>query len=266
MDIQEKIFELSKNNISFAVATVVKTSGSTPGKVGFKMIVESSGSTIGTVGGGGIEVEAIAESLKRLQTNESSLVEYILSDKTMEEPVEANVIKMSCNGKAWIFYEVFNSRPAIYVFGGGHVGQALLSILANLPFRTVLIDNRPEFASETVNKNADTIICEDYINYTQKFNPESNSYIVILTHKHIYDYDILKTIFERKLQVPYIGVIGSKSKAKGVKEQLPKDLGYIPDISNLHIPIGFDLGGDTAYEIAIAIAAQIQAVYYNKLA
>lgn len=265
MEIQAKIFELNNANVPFTVATVVKTSGSTPGKVGFKMVVEPDGKTFGTVGGGGIEVEAVTEALKRIKSNESSLAEYILTDKEVEQPGSANVVKMSCNGKLWVFYEVYNSKPTVYIFGGGHVGHALLSILSSQPYKTVLIDNRPEFACESANGLADSIICDDYLNYVSNFNPETNSYIVILTHKHIYDYDIVKTIYERKLNVAYIGVISSKSKAAGIKEQLPKDLGYTPDISHLYSPIGFELGGNSAPEIALSIAAQIQAANYNKL-
>lgn len=265
MEIQEKIFELNRANVPFTVATVVKTSGSTPGKVGFKMVVEPDGKTFGTVGGGSIEVEAVSESIKRIKSNESSLAEYILTDKEVEQPGSASVVKMSCNGKLWIFYEVYNSKPTVYIFGGGHVGHALLSILSTQPYKTVLIDNRPEFASESVNGLADIIICDDYLNYMNNFNPETNSYIVILTHKHIYDYDIVKSVYERKLNVAYVGVISSKSKAAGIKEKLPKDLGYIPDISNLYSPIGFELGGNSAPEIALSIAAQIQAANYNKL-
>jgi xanthine dehydrogenase accessory factor len=68
MNIYEKIAELKQSNKSFVLVTVVKSTGSTPGKSGFKMIVDAEGKTFGTVGGGAIENETINVT-KRLNVN-----------------------------------------------------------------------------------------------------------------------------------------------------------------------------------------------------
>lgn len=265
MHILEKIYTLNKENASFVVVSVVKTAGSTPGKTGFKMIVQQNGITAGTVGGGAIEVEAANEAIKRMSENNSGLSEYILSDKMNESLPGAKIVPMSCNGRIWLYYEVFNSSPSVYIFGGGHVGQALLKILSILPYRGILVDNREEFANDTINGAAFEINLSEYEDFAASFNPQPGSYAVVLTQQHLYDYQVLKKLLERNLGLNYIGVIASKSKAKGLIEKAISELPEGTDMSHVHSPVGLMIGGDSASEIALTIAAQIQAVRYNKI-
>ena len=263
MDIYEEILELEKNNKSFVIATVVNTSGSAPGKVGFKMLIRNDGSTVGTVGGGAIEVEVIKEAVNRLSSGESGIKEYLLSDNESLENTNAKVVPMKCSGQATIYYEVHGSLINTYIFGGGHVGHALLYYLAPLNFYTILIDNRKEFASPEKNPLAKDCIHREYIEFVNDFTPPSKSFAVILTHGHKYDFEILKKIYERKLDFKYIGVIASKSKASSIIHTLKDELSDDIDLSNLHTPIGLKIGGNTAEEIALAIAAEIQTIKYS---
>ena len=263
MNIYEEILELKKNNRSFVIATVVNTSGSAPGKVGFKMLIKNDGSTIGTVGGGAIEVEVIKEGIKRLSSGESGIKEYLLSDNESLKNSDATVVPMKCSGQAAVYYEVHGNLTTIYIFGGGHVGHALLYFLSPLNYHTVLVDNRKEFASAERNHLANEIIHKEYTEFVDEFSPSGDSFAVILTHGHKYDYEILKRIYERKLHFKYIGVIASKSKASAIIHALKEELNGNIDLTNLHTPIGLKIGGNTAEEIALAIAAEIQAVEHS---
>lgn len=263
MDIYKEILELEKNNQSFVLATVVNTSGSAPGKVGFKILIKKDGSTIGTVGGGAIEVEVIKEAVKRLSSGESGTKEYLLSDNESLENSNVTVIPMKCSGKASIYYEVHGNLTTVYIFGGGHVGHALLYYLAPLNFHTILVDNRKEFASIEKNPLANEHILNEYSNFVNEFSPPSKAFAVVLTHGHKYDYEILKKIYERKLNFQYVGVIASKSKASSIIHTLKEELSDNIDLSNLHTPIGLKIGGSTAEEIALAIAAEIQSIKYS---
>jgi xanthine dehydrogenase accessory factor len=264
MSIHEKLFQLEKSNHPFVLATIVNISGSVPGKIGFKMITESNGKTTGTIGGGALEVKVKEESLKRLTSNESGTKEYLLSDKEFYPGDNTEVICMSCNGKVWIYYEVHGSLPAVYIFGGGHVGNALLKLLAPLGYHRILIDNRVEFASFEKNPDASEIINEDYFKYAGEFIPLPNPYFVLLTQGHKFDYVILKALYERKIDHKYIGVISSKSKAADMMTRLQNELGTGIDTSKLFMPIGLKLGGNTAAEIALCIAAEMQSIRYGK--
>ncbi len=263
MSIYKEILELEKNNQSFVIANVVNTSGSAPGKVGFKMLVKSDGSTIGTVGGGAIEVEVIKEAVKRLSTGESGIKEYLLSDNESLENSNATVVPMKCSGQATVYYETHGSLTTVYIFGGGHVGHALLYYLAPLNFHTILIDNRQEFTLPGKNPSAKEYIYKEYSDFADEFTPPPGSFAVILTHGHKYDYEILKKIYKRKLDFKYVGVIASKSKSSSMIHTLKEEFNNDIDLSNLHTPIGLKIGGNTAEEISLSIAAEIQSIKYS---
>lgn len=261
MNIYEKIIELEKINKPFVISTVVGTVGSAPGKTGFKLIVDYEGKCTGTVGGGGIEFNAIEEAKRRMVTGISGIKEYLLNgDVAPKENVEQ--LRMVCGGSSTIFFEVHGCTPVVYVFGGGHVGQALLFFLSKLPFRTVLIDNRKEFANPEKNPYASEIICSDYAPFSKIFEPAPNSFCVVLTHGHVYDFEIVCSFYERDINLKYIGVMASRNKAKILMEKIHSLYGDKKDTSNIYLPIGLKLGGDTAEEIAIGIAAQILDVHH----
>ncbi len=265
MSIYEEIARLEKENRPFVVATVVEQKGSVPGKVGFKIVVSEDGGTTGTVGGGAIEQEVIREALQRLRENRSGMQEYLLSKNKTEAPGDARVVPMMCNGKVWVYYEVHGALPTVYVFGGGHVGQALLYFLKPLGYHRVLIDNREEFATPEKNPHASEWIYRDYEEYARSFRPAPGSFAVILTHGHVHDHAIARALFERQLDLSYVGVIASRNKAANLRKQLREELGPETDLSRLHSPIGLKIGGSTAAEIALSIAAEIQAVRYGVL-
>ena len=93
--------------------------------------------------------------------------------------------------------------------------------------------------------------------------PVSGSCAVIVTHGHRFDYNVLKIIIERHLPFKYIGMIGSKTKVQATLNKINKELGEV-NLENLYSPIGIDLGGSSASEIALSIAAEMQAVEYNR--
>lgn len=264
MNVYKKALELDQQNKPYVIATVISSEGSVPGKPGFKILVEDEKTTTGTVGGGAIEKQVIEQSLALIKEGGSCVKEYLLSDKAVQESVPEEVVPMMCNGKVTIFYESYGRKENVYIFGGGHVGQALLYYLKPLNFYTVLIDNRAEFANKEINPLADECILKDYIEFAEKSNIAAGSYIIIVTHGHKFDNDILRIMYRRKLNLRYIGVISSKSKAErlinGVRDEFPD-----ADLSILHSPIGLNIGGDSAAEIALSIAAELQAVKYKKV-
>ncbi|VEN73494.1 conserved hypothetical protein [Candidatus Desulfarcum epimagneticum] len=265
MDITEKIYRLWKKNEPFALATVVKTTGSAPGKTGFKMLVEKDGAAFGTVGGGFLEKDARKECLLRIRSGESGIKEYILDDKKDGVPTgpDQTLAPMICGGGVWIYFEV--SRPPAHavIFGAGHVGSALCRILAPLDYRVTLIDNRPEFADETRNPLVKTVLA-DYREFAETLDTGPRSFAAVMTHGHEHDYEILMGLMKKKDPPAYIGVIASKAKSRAMIRKLKKDLGPGVDLSRLYTPIGLDIGGNSASEIALGIAAEMQATRYDK--
>ena len=207
----------------------------------------------------------IEEAIGRIHSGENGIKEYLLSNKKERVKGDITIVPMSCSGRVTVFYEVHGKLPTVYVFGGGHVGSALLYHLKPLKFFTILVDNRDEFANKEQNPNASQIILSKYDDYSKEFDPPDDSYFIILTHGHAYDYIIAKNIYLKKRKYPYVGVIASKSKAVGIVSKLKKELGKDIDLSNFHSPVGLKIGGSTAEEIALGIAAEIQSEYYQQL-
>jgi len=266
MDIHQKIVEFKKLNKLFVVATIIKSFGSVPGKPGFKIIVDSKGTHFGTVGGA-IEKQIIADCLETMKSGESDIKDYLLSDKEKitKSKNKPKVVPMKCHGKISVFFEMYGQKPNIYIFGGGHVGSALINIIGNLNYHTTLIDNRKEYANSEKHPNADEIIATDYEKYAKKFKAKVDDFIVIVTHGHNYDFKILKILYERKLNLNYIGLIASQSKAREMISGIKKAFGKKINADNIYSPIGLKIGGDTAEEIALSIVAEIQSVRYNKI-
>jgi xanthine dehydrogenase accessory factor len=85
-----------------------------------------------------------------------------------------------------------------------------------------------------------------------------------MTQGHGFDYEILEQIYRRKLTCRYIGIIASSSKAAKLLSRLQDKFGNKVDLSNIYTPIGLDIGGNTESEIALSIAAEIQAINFGK--
>ena len=172
---------------------------------------------------------------------------------------------MKCRGRISVFFEIFGQKPNVYIFGGGHVGSALTEFVSKLNYHIILIDNRKEFANSEKNPFADEIIEIDYEKYANKFKPTPDDFIVIVTHGHNFDFKILKILYKRKMDLTYIGLIASQSKAREMIAGIKKAFGKKTNVDNIYSPIGLKIGGDTAEEIALSIAAEIQSVRYNKI-
>jgi xanthine dehydrogenase accessory factor len=260
MDILEKSYQLKKENIPFVIATIIEAEGSTPGKTGFKMITTESGETFGSVGGGTVEklVERDAQLFLKRRMNKTK--EYNFHP---DKPSSGKETGMICGGNIKVYFEIHVPKQKVYIFGGGHVSQALERILSIEKYSIVIIDNRKEFSAKSMHPIADELVCEEYEIYLKTMKPVSGSCAVIVTHGHRFDYNVLKIIIERHLPFKYIGMIGSKTKVQATLNKIKKELGDV-NLENLYSPIGIDLGGSSASEIALSIAAEMQAVEYSR--
>jgi xanthine dehydrogenase accessory factor len=88
--------------------------------------------------------------------------------------------------------------------------------------------------------------------------------VVVATHSHELDYQILKGIAAADNKPAYIGVVASAKKSATMVSRLKKDLESTPDLSNLYMPVGLDIGGQAPEEISFSILAEIQAHRYGK--
>ncbi|MEY8337164.1 XdhC family protein [Lachnospiraceae bacterium 62-35] len=150
-------------------------------------------------------------------------------------------------------------RPGkVYVFGGGHVAQALVPILCQVDFSCVVMDDRREFANPDVFPQAEQLIVGDFEDISAYISLKPCDYVCIMTRGHQFDYQVQKQALLRKPR--YIGVMGSRNKIKTVTEALLQDGFTKEEIESCHMPIGTRIYAETPAEIAISIAGELIAV------
>ncbi len=244
MDIFEHIIAAGKRNEPLVLATVIESLGSAPRGSGARMLVLKDGSTIGTIGGGSIEKLVEDEALKIMGTATPQTIKHTLKD-----------IGMECGGGMTIFLEPLNPVPQLFIFGAGHIGAVLSQIAGLMDFSVTVIDNRPEFANTEKLPWAETVIADEYLAAIDQLNFTDSTYVVILTHKHDHDFEVL----EKCLRQPhfYTGMIGSKKKVNACLQKL-RDQGVTEEvIKTIYTPIGIHIAANTPAEIAVSIAAEL---------
>ena len=154
------------------------------------------------------------------------------------------------------FYaEQINSSGRVYVFGCGHVAQELVPVLAHVGFRCVAMDDRPEFASRELFPSAEEVLLIDFQRVADYVDIGPEDYVCIMTRGHAFD----TVVQAQALRTPacYIGVIGSRHKAAGVRAAL-KEQGFTDgQLDRIVTPIGLEIRAETPAEIAISIAGQM---------
>ena len=143
----------------------------------------------------------------------------------------------------------------VYIFGGGHVAQALVPVLNQLDFYCVVLEDRAEFLSLDFFPEANQFQQVNLKNIKQDVHLTSNDYVVIMTRGHQYDFELAKQILTTEAY--YIGVMGSKRKVAIQVERL-KECGFtMAEIERINMPIGIKIKAETPAELAISVAAEL---------
>ncbi|HBL15425.1 MAG: xanthine dehydrogenase accessory protein XdhC [Elusimicrobia bacterium GWA2_69_24] len=248
----EKAAELRGQGLPFVVATVVRVAGSTPREAGAKMLVLADGTFFGTVGGGGSELKALADAKACLAAGASKLVTYPLTP-------EADQL---CGGEVEMFLELVNDRPEVYVFGAGHVGQAMAQTLADAPFAVHLVDERGEWVQSDripAGTRRHQTGWADFV-AAARWSAEK-TFVVIMTPSHRFDRQILTAVIRKPCR--YLGMIGSGTKWQAMRGEMGKEGFTDAELDRVTCPIGLPIGGKSPREIAISVSAQLIAAFHD---
>ena len=248
--------EALKNGEEVALVTIVSANGSTPQRVGAKMLVHSDGRIVGTIGGGCYENEALWKAREVIKTRKPCTVRYELAD---DFAAESGLI---CGGQMEIFVEPIEASPALYVLGAGHVGQFVGRVAHDAGFQVHIVDDREKFANRERFPDATSIIVDDIPSWLARTTLPGSAYVVVVTRGHRHDLDALRALVPRALR--YLGLIGSRAKVKRIYDVLVDEGVQIEHLEHVHAPIGLDIGAVTPQEIAVAIVAELIAVRRGK--
>ena len=240
-----------------ALVTIIRTQGSTPQRVGAKMLVFPDGRSIGTIGGGCYENDAFWKARRALETRQPLVVKYELADDLAEES------GLICGGQMEVYIEPLESSPHLYLIGGGHVAYHLGQLAANVGFRLHVLDDREKFANADRFPDAVEVAVETIPTWLERATIPSQAYAVILTRGHRYDLDALRALAKRDLR--YLGLIGSRAKVARLYEALRDEGVSVDNVERVHAPVGLDIGAVSPQEIAVSILAELIAVKYGKL-
>ena len=242
--------------------TVDATQGSVPRDAGTWMAVFAD-AELGTIGGGHVEYQALTEARRRLAgAGGEPVLRYALGPS----------LGQCCGGVMQLRFELVDvaqvpalrqrisqTQLPLALFGGGHVGRALIDVLGNLPFSVSWIDSRDEIFPEHAPGN---VACEhsDPVHAAVAgLAPQTR--VLIMSFSHAEDLDVLASCLVRQREahdLPYIGLIGSKTKWATFRHRL-RERGFTDaELAWVTSPIGITgVIGKEPEVIAIAVAAQL---------
>jgi xanthine dehydrogenase accessory factor len=250
-----EIVELCSQGMSAALVTIIATRGATPRKDSAKMLVYEDGRRSGTIGGGFTEAEVCREALTVLKTMQSKLLSYDLTGIDHEESA------LVCGGFMQVYVEPIVPDPTLFIFGSGFVSKAVAQIAGFAGFRIALVDDKTENANPEKFPHADDFYVDSWEEILHKLPVNNSSYLFIATRGHQLDLICLR--FAVQSQARYIGILGSSKKTRSLCEIL-KNEGIDPaKLERVCVPVGFDIGAETAEEIAVSFTAELIAARKN---
>lgn len=244
------------------LVTVLSTQGSVPRGEGTRMLVFAQGEQ-GTIGGGHLEFQALAHARLLLAGR---------STQTVLRQVLGPSLGQCCGGAVALGFENVRAsdlprlralltpqRTPVALFGGGHVGKALVKALAPLPMSVCWIDSRDEIFPSDV---PSVVACE-HSNPVHAAVADllPGSRVLIMSFSHAEDLDVVIACLQRQRQqgdLPFVGLIGSKTKWATFRHRL-EDRGFTAaEIAHITCPIGVPgIAGKEPEVIAVAVAAQL---------
>lgn len=229
-----------------ALATVVRTGGSTPQRVGARMLLTPDGALIGTVGGGAIEQQVVARLHACAAGAEAGLTRHELGHD----------LAMCCGGRMEVFVEPIEAQPRLWLCGAGHVAAATAPLLARIGFAVTVVDEREELNTEARFPGCDRELLDPSA-WLRRATLGGRDWILIATHDHALDERVLEHALA---QAPrYIGMIGSKRKVLRLLERIDARRGPV-ERARVHAPVGLAIGAVGPEEIAVSIAAELIAL------
>ncbi len=144
------------------------------------------------------------------------------------------------------------------IVGGGHVALALSRVVATLPFRIVVLDDRPGLPTMTGNRHAHETRRLDYAEVAAAVPVGEHSWAVIMTHGHRHDQAVLERLLG--LELRFLGMMGSAAKVRTIFANLEARGIPADRLATVRAPLGLPIGSHTPEEIAISIAAELVAV------
>ena len=256
-DVFEAVAEALQRGEPAALVTIIRAQGSTPQRVGAKMLVFPDGRTVGTIGGGCYENEAFWKARTAIETRQPVIAKYELADDIAEDS------GLICGGQMEVYIEPLEPAPELYLVGAGHVSYHLARAAHEVGFKLHVIDDREKFANAERFPHAEEVVVDAIPDWLERAELPAHAYAVILTRGHRHDLDALRALAPKRIR--YLGLIGSRAKVARLTDVLEGEGMPADQLRRVHSPVGLDLGAVTPQEIAVSILAELIGVKYGKI-
>jgi len=162
---------------------------------------------------------------------------------------------LELDGRRFLLEPLAPTRTAV-LFGAGHVSLATAQLTVLAGFRTVVLDDRPDFASAKRFPLADEVrVIPAFEACLEGLDLGPDSFVLIFTRGHLHDRTVLAQVL--RTRAGYIGMIGSRRKRDALYARLRQEGFGDADFARVCCPVGLDIGAETPEEIAVSIAAQM---------
>ena len=173
------------------------------------------------------------------------------SDTTTAEPISDIITE----GETWTVRQPVGFANKVYILGAGHVGTALATMMRQIGFYVVILDDRRGLNTMEENQSAHEKHYVDYDSVANHIQEGDHVYVAIVSFGYRTDKEVLKNLAGRKYK--YLGMMGSKEKVKKLLNELAEEGVDKSWLNSVHTPIGLPIYSKTPEEIAISIAAEI---------
>lgn len=243
--------DLQRQGEPCVLVTIVEERGSTPRNAGSKMVVTAE-RIFETIGGGHLEYKAmeLAREMLAARSQDTRLERFSLGAS----------LGQCCGGATVLLFEPMGQPQArIAVFGAGHVGRALVPLLASLPCKVRWIDSREGEFPAQLPDGVEKVLNDEVVD--EVANMPAGSYFIVMTHNHQLDLELSAAILGRG-DFAYYGLIGSKTKRVRFEHRL-RERGFDEALlARMRCPMGLpEVKGKLPVEIAVSIAGEVIATY-----
>jgi xanthine dehydrogenase accessory factor len=233
----------------FARATVVRTTGSVPGKMGASLLVRADGTSLGTVGGAALEEEVRRRALEAIEGRVGGLHHFDL------QKWKDGGLPSLCGGSVDIAIEFVPARPNLLLWGGGHVAEAIARLLPALEYDYSVADDRPDYVRADRFPDADRREVVDAGRVWEVFEPAAFTHLYLLGYDAMKDAEVLHRSLSRFPNA--IGMISSASKRAHIFHALRARGATEASLRRVRAPIGLSIGAQSPPEIAVSVAGEL---------
>lgn len=212
-----------------------------------RLVVLDDGTRHGTLGDATLDDELARRASALIDERTTGIVSLPASGATSE-----------------VFVQVYAPPPSVVIVGATDAAAMLVQLARPLGFHTTVFDGRERWATHERFPNVDVLRVGIPSELVARLELGPANALVLLSHDFKYDFPVLEVAL--RTRVGYIGVLGSRRRARAIADFLSSIGASADDVARVRVPIGLDIGARTPAEIALSVLAELVAVRNRRAA